>query len=204
MISNAVQTLLFYAFAFASILLALAVVSERKLLRAAVGLMGVLGVSAGLYALLGAHFLAGVQVLVYVGGIVVLIVFAIMLTSSSAIQEDAPSIPRRLLGGVLALAFFALTLFALANSPLAGECCHKAPPSAPLEHDTLAIGRALLDFGADGYVLPFEIISLVLLAALIGGIVIARRSPAPGQPFTSGGDQPGEAEFAPALKQGGD
>ena len=192
MIADAVVTLLFYAFAFASFLFATAVVSERKLLRAAIALMGVLGVSAAFYALLGAHFLAGVQVMVYVGGIVVLIVFAIMLTSSAALLEDVPSIWRRLLGGATAVGFFVLSLFALLSSPLKQCVCQVA--EAPLQDDTRAIGRALLDFSGEGYVLPFEIISLVLLAALIGGIVIARKLPPENQPFTTGGDLPGEAD----------
>jgi NADH-quinone oxidoreductase subunit J len=191
MIADAVGTLLFYAFAFAAFLLATAVVCERKLLRAAVALMGVLGVSAAFYALLGAHFLAGVQVMVYVGGVVVLIIFAIMLTQSGALLEDIPSLWRRLLGGAASVGFFVLTLFALIHSPLT-QCCKAAPEM--VKDDTRAIGRALLDTGGEGYVLPFEIISLVLLAALIGGIVIARKLPPTDQPFTTGGDLPGEAD----------
>ena len=72
--------MLFYLFASAAIVAALAAVTSRRILRAAVYLMFVLINTAALYALLGAYFLAGLQLLVYVGGIVVLIVFAVMLT----------------------------------------------------------------------------------------------------------------------------
>lgn len=60
--------------------------------------------------------------------------------------------------------------------------------------NTEAIGMKLLDTGSNGYVLPFEIISVLLLAAMIGGIVVARKTPPREQPFTTGGDLPGEAQ----------
>ncbi len=96
-----------------AILAALAVVNARRLLRAAIYLMGVLLASAGLYVMLGAEFLAGVQVLVYVGGIVVLIVFAIMLTRSADLLEDNPSLVRKLLGAVASIGFLLVTVAAL-------------------------------------------------------------------------------------------
>lgn len=196
MISAAVQSMLFYLFAFVAILLALAVVNTRRLLRAAIFLMGVLLTSAALYILLNAEFLAGVQVLVYVGGIVVLIVFAVMLTRSADLQADKPSWKRQALAAVGSIGFLALT---------AGVFCTMKLPAAanegPALDNTQAIGRTLLDQGGGGYVLPFEIISLLLLAAAIGGIVVARKTPPTAQPFTTGGDQPGEAEFHLPLSQ---
>jgi NADH-quinone oxidoreductase subunit J len=190
MIADTAYTVLFYLLSAAAILMALAVVNARKLLRAAVALMGVLSLSAGLYVMLGAEFLAGVQVLVYVGGIVVLIVFAIMLTRSADLLEDHPAPMRMLLGALVSVGFLILTVTALATTqfPLA------AAPTAPA-NDAQAIGQMLLDYGPEGYVLPFEIISLLLLAAVLGGIVIARKTRPEGQPFTSGGDEPGEFEI---------
>ncbi|MEW6750343.1 MAG: NADH-quinone oxidoreductase subunit J [Candidatus Latescibacterota bacterium] len=188
MIAQAAVTVLFAVLGVLAIAGALAVVCARRLLRAAVCLMGVLGASAGLYLLLDAQFLAGIQVLVYVGGIVVLIVFAVMLTSPADLLEDHPPPRRQVTGIVAALAFLAVTagIFWSADfGPL-------AVGAGPVE-DAPAIGRQLLDFGAGGYVLPFEVISLLLLAALIGGIVVARKVPPRDQPLTSGGDQAGEA-----------
>jgi len=196
MTAAAIYTLLFWCVAASTVLLALAVVNTRKLLRAAVALMGALSTTAALYAMLDAQFLAGVQVLVYVGGIVVLIVFAIMLTRSGELLEDNPTLQRKLVGAVLSIAFLVLSCVALWTTPFAVDRAGKSP-----ENDALAIGRALLDYGPGGYVAPFEVISLLLLAAMIGGIVIARKTPPPDQPFTSGGDLPGETDVYHPLSQ---
>lgn len=181
MYENAVATLLFYLFALCSAALAVMAVVSRRILRAAVYLMGALVCTAAFYLMLKAEFLAGVQVLVYVGGIAILIVFAVMLTARADLLEDKPALSRKLLGAFGALSFFALSTAAILYGdfkPLLGS---GAPPAS----DTAAIGAALLDYKGDGYVLPFEIISLLLLAVVIGGIVIARKTPPDGQPFES-------------------
>lgn len=187
MSGQAAYTVLFYLLATVAILLALAVVNARKLLRAAIGLMGVLFTSAGLYVMLQAYFLAGIQVLVYVGGIVVLIVFAVMLTRSADLLEEKPVLKRQALAALVSLSFLGVTagVFYL-------QFGH-AGTLTPAVPDVQAIGHGLLDQGPAGYVLPFEIISLLLLAAVLGGMVVARKTPPPAQPFTSGGDLPGEA-----------
>lgn len=185
---DATSTILFYVLGAAAVLLALAVVNSRRLLRAAIYLMGVLGMSAGLYILLGAEFLAGIQVLVYVGGIVVLIVFAVMLTRSADLLVDKPTLGRMALGGIASISFMVLTASIFWSTDF-----QSLQPADPPADNTLAIGKQLLDTGAAGYVLPFEIVSLLLLAAVIGGIVIARKTPPRNQPLTSGGDLPGEA-----------
>jgi len=184
---DAANTILFYVLGAAAVLLALALVNTRRLLRAAIYLMGVLAASAGLYILLGAEFLAGIQVLVYVGGIVVLIVFAVMLTRSADLLVDKPTLGRMILGGATSIAFLILSATTLWFSDF-GVIQDGAAP----KDNTLAIGKQLLDTGANGYVLPFEIISLLLLGAIIAGIVIARKAPPRNQPLTSGGDLPGE------------
>lgn len=190
MMGQAAFTVLFYALSAAAVLLALAVVNERKLLRAAVALMGVLAVSAGLYIMLDAEFLAGVQVLVYVGGIVVLIVFAVMLTRSAELLEDRPPVHRAVFGALASIGFLAPTAWLLATSRYMAPGAGAAPPL----DDAAIIGQRLLDYGPQGYVLPFEVISLLLLAAVIGGIVVARKTKPAEQPFTSGGDLAGEAD----------
>ena len=184
---DAANTILFYVLGAVAVLLALAVANTRRLLRAAIYLMGVLAMSAGLYILLGAEFLAGIQVLVYVGGIVVLIVFAVMLTRSADLLVDKPTLGRMVLGGAASIAFLILSATTLWFSDF-GVIHDGAAP----KDNTLAIGKQLLDTGAGGYVLPFEIISLLLLGAIIAGIVIARKAPPRNQPLTSGGDLPGE------------
>lgn len=173
MLTETSLTILFYALASVAVLAALGAVMSRHILRAALHLVVVLAMSAGLYLLLDAEFLAGVQLLVYVGGIVVLLAFAIMLTASSELLEDRPTLFRKMMGFGTAGLFFVLTTLAFMTQAF--------PPSAPPPRgtdDTEALGRLLLDRGATGYVLPFEIISLLLLAVVIGGIVVARKKPA--------------------------
>lgn len=158
-----------YGFAVTAVGFAVAVVTTPRILRAAVYLLVVLLAGAGIYVLLGADFLAGVQALVYVGGIVVVIVFAVMLTSAVDLREPPPALWRRLAAGAASLAFFGAATAAALYSPFAAP----GAPSAP--GNTQAIGEALLDAGAGGYVLPFELISLLLLSAALGAIVLARR-----------------------------
>ncbi len=196
MIGPAIYTVMFWVVAASTVLFALAVVNTRKLLRAAIALMAALSTTAGFYVMLDAQFLAGVQVLVYVGGIVVLIVFAIMLTRSGELLEDHPTPERRVVGAAISIMFLILSAAAVWVSPFAEYSTGKTPPN-----DALSIGKALLDPGPGGYVAPFEVISLLLLAAMIGGIVIARKTPPPNQPFTSGGDLPGETDVYTPLSQ---
>ena len=168
--TETITTALFYIFAATAVLLAFALVLTRRILRAAIWLMGVLFCSAAFYVLLGAEFLAGIQVLVYIGGIVVLLVFAIMLTSSFELMDDNPSILRRLIGFITAGGFFAVTAFALLSTRFPTRVYHGEAIS-----DVEKIGKSLLNYGPGGYVLPFEVISVLLLAAMIGGIVVARK-----------------------------
>ncbi|MCB0386193.1 MAG: NADH-quinone oxidoreductase subunit J, partial [Bdellovibrionales bacterium] len=93
--TTAVSSLFFYVLSALALIFALRVVSSPRLFRAAVALMAVLGATAGFYLLLGAEFLAAIQLLVYVGGIVVLIVFVVMLTGSLGQMEDRTSFARK-------------------------------------------------------------------------------------------------------------
>ncbi len=176
MIENIVHTTLFYLFAAFAVLCALAMVSTHRILRAALYLMGVLGASAAFYVLLGAEFLAGVQILVYVGGIVILLVFAVMLTSSNNLIEEKPSLLRKLVALILSASFFGISSGIFLGATFNVSSRLSGASSEKIQDTTAAIGRALLDQGEKGYVLPFEIISLLLLSALIGGIVIARKT----------------------------
>jgi NADH-quinone oxidoreductase subunit J len=132
--------------------------------------MTVLAATAGFYFLLGAEFLAGIQLLVYVGGVVVLIVFVVMLTGSLGLMEDSPSFGRQVVAGLGALNFF-LPVFGVLQFSTLPEISHEAValPGADV------IGELLLNFGKSGYVMAFELISVLLLVALIGGLVIARK-----------------------------
>ncbi|MBF0351540.1 MAG: NADH-quinone oxidoreductase subunit J [SAR324 cluster bacterium] len=168
--NDAFYTIMFYGLSLVAVLGSLAVVTTHYLLRGAMCLAGVLVVSSGLYLLLGFEFLAGIQILVYVGGIVVLMVFAVMLTSSADMTESSPTVFREWSGMIISLALFVTGVLTFAHTefPLSSS-------QNSVENDVVELGKKLLDAGSEGYVLPFEIISLLLLAAMIGGIVVSRK-----------------------------
>ncbi len=160
-----IEQIVFYLFAFVIVASALAVVTMRNIFHCALFLILCLFTVAGIYVLLSAEFLAVVQVLLYVGAVAILMIFAIMLTSKLAGREIQMSNEQTFIGTFLSLIMvfglvvsFSRTIFRLSD---------EVPPS----ESTLAIGRLLMT----DYVLPFEMISVLLLAALIGAIVLARR-----------------------------
>ena len=131
--------------------------------------MSLFGV-AGLFILLSAPFLAAIQVLVYIGAIAILIIFAVMLTRSmTAIRErfNSQSWLGAVIGGVLFVALVAGMIL-----PVWGWGSLPTLPQSDVVGTTRDIGIALVS--ADGYVLPFEVASLLLTAAMVGAIVIAR------------------------------
>ncbi|MEI7900750.1 MAG: NADH-quinone oxidoreductase subunit J [bacterium] len=158
--------LMFYVVAALTLISSAVVVLSRNIIRAAFSLLfSFLGVGL-LYALLSADFLAVVQLLLYVGGILVLILFAIMLTNRvetlSEARQTYPRGPAFLLCGSL---FVGLLLLAL-RAPW-----KQGPGGAVFTPTTRMIGEALLG----PYLLPFEIVSVLLLVGLIGAVVVARR-----------------------------
>jgi NAD(P)H-quinone oxidoreductase subunit 6 len=158
----------FFAVAGLTVGCALYAVSAANIVRSVFSLLGTFFGVAGLYAMLAADFLAVVQVMVYVGGILVLMLFAVMLTSQiSAPQESARTGGPAGVAGAAALACAGLTFFATLaiRAPW-----HQAAP-APFEPTTAGLGEALLGPA----LLPFEALSVVLLGVVIGAIVVARR-----------------------------
>ncbi|MFZ4827243.1 MAG: NADH-quinone oxidoreductase subunit J [Phototrophicaceae bacterium] len=146
------------------------VVWSRNLVHSALFLvMSLFGV-AGLFILLSAPFLAAIQVLVYIGAIAILIIFAVMLTRSmTAIRE--PFNTQSWLGAVIGAVLF-VSLVAGMILPVWGWGSLPTLPQSDVVGTTRDIGIALVS--ADGYVLPFEVASLLLTAAMVGAIVIAR------------------------------
>ncbi len=120
--------------------------------------------------MVGYNFLAAVQLIVYAGGIVVLIIFSILLTSHINEKLQRPDLFKILLTAIIALAGASLTLYVLGGQNFLG----KTPTGLTANVET--IGEKLLSYGAGGYVLPFEVISILLLAAMVGAIVIAKRN----------------------------
>jgi NADH-quinone oxidoreductase subunit J len=146
------------------------VVLNKNLFRGAIWLIVSLFGVAGLFVLLSAPFLAGVQVLVYIGAIAILITFAVMLTRGMTNLQDRFVRPISSLV-VVGLAFAMLVIGVI--WPVWGTGGTKADqPVSDIVGETRDLGVALLS--GDQYVLPFEVASLLLTAAMIGAIVIAR------------------------------
>lgn len=143
---------------------ALTVVLLRNVFRAALALILCFVAVAGLYVTLSADFLAAVQILVYVGGISVLILLAIMLTRD--IPTGSPANKLRLPAFLIAAILLGLMVFSVLRTTFPTSM---APPVEPT---TAALGSKLL--GEGGYILPLEIAGVLLLAAIIGAIVVVR------------------------------
>lgn len=144
-------------------------VSTRRILRAATYLLFVLFGTAGIYFQLNYSFLGVVQLLIYAGGITVLYVFSILLTSSEGDKAEELKGYKFVAGLAATLAGLGVCLFITLK--------HHFLPSH-FEHGELSvrtIGHALMSSDKYGYVLPFEVISLLLLACIVGGIMIARK-----------------------------
>ena len=150
-----------------AIVSAIFVVQSANLIRAVLWLGITLIATAALYAMLGASFLAGVQLLLYVGGVMTLMVFGVMITRRhEGIASTTKDTTNPVRGALVALALFGV----VANAIFKTEGLDAAaPPVAPLTLPEL--GRAILH----EHVLAFEVLSLLLLAAIIGAVVIARR-----------------------------
>jgi len=154
----------FWILAVVGIAAALMVVSLRDVFRAALSLVLCFLTVAGIYITLSADFLAAVQVLIYVGGISVLILLAIMLTRE--VQQGSPSNKLRIPAFVVAIIFLGVMAFSLINTPW------QVSTVPPLEPTTAALAGKLMSAG--GFILPVEIAALLLLAAILGAIVLVR------------------------------
>ena len=169
-----VNLIIFYVLAAFILSMSVMTVTSKKILRAATYLLFVLIGTAGLYLLLNYHFLAAVQISVYAGGIVVLFIFAIFLTTDKGEVIELHA-KRKIVLGILAgisgvfIALFVIFkhkfLYDSSNTTMIGD----------EELNMKVIGHALMGTEKYQYLLPFEILSVLLLACIIGGILIARK-----------------------------
>lgn len=157
-----------YALMLVSIIGAIASVTLKNLFHSALALAGALIGVAGIYIGLHAEFLAMIQILVYVGAVMTIVIFAIMLTeragSGPVKQNNRQSLP----------ALVVTVLFLICLFKMIYHTAWPVKPAAELAHHTsnlFQIGNALLT----SYVFPFEVIGILLTAALVGAIVIARK-----------------------------
>jgi NADH-quinone oxidoreductase subunit J len=163
-VTDVVASGAFYVFGLTALVGALGTVASERVHRSALFLVLALASVAAIYVLLSADFVAAVQVLVYTGAIVILLLFAIMLTPQQVELPAFAPAGQRFASALVAVVLFALLVGAILTGPW-----RLAP--APLDVATSeAIGREMLTT----FVFPFELASVVLLVVLIGAILIAR------------------------------
>ncbi len=160
-----IATVIFYLIAAITIGSAAMVAFSRNIIYSAFSLLGTFAGVAGIYVFLGADFVAGVQVLIYVGGILVLVLFAVMLTH----RITDVQITNRAVGRIPALIVIAVLVFLLAQT------IRETPWVKAKEAAYAPTATRIGDLFLADYLLPFELASLVLLAALIGAVVISRK-----------------------------
>jgi NADH-quinone oxidoreductase subunit J len=163
--------ILFYLISACILGAGLLAVTTTKIFRSAVWLLASLVSIAALYFWMQVEFIAAVQIVVYAGGIAVLIIFSIFLTQESGKEMPKPGTRKIIFSALAALFGFGLS-YQLINA-----YSFKAPASKPFAVSVSEIGTQMLSTSEHGYILPFEVISMLLLAAMIGCIVIAMKPP---------------------------
>ena len=164
------ENIIFYLLAAMILGSGLLAVTTRHIFRAAIFLLFSLIGVAGMYFWLQYEFIAAVQIVVYVGGITVLIIFSIFLTQQAGEKLPEQKIGRQIFAALAAFCALALIMLQIFKHQFI------ATNQSALEPTVVNIGNNMLGVGEGGYALPFEVVSILLLAALIGCIVIAIRS----------------------------
>lgn len=165
-----ISAIIFYAISAFIIGAGILAVTTRKIFRSAIWLLFSLVGIAALYFWMQVEFIAAVQVIVYVGGIVVLIIFSIFLTQQSGKEMPRPATKRVLFSMLAALFGLAFIYHLIAAYPF------QAGSGEGFAVGVGDIGSQLLSTTEHGYILPFEVVSMLLLAAMVGCIVIAMKS----------------------------
>ncbi|MDP2089788.1 MAG: NADH-quinone oxidoreductase subunit J [Flavobacteriaceae bacterium] len=162
------EQIIFYILAFIMVFFAIASVSSRKILRAVVYLLFVLIGIAGFYFLIDYNYLAAIQLTVYAGGIIVLFIFSVLLIHHIDAEIEVATLARRILVGLASLIGAGLTLSVIWAHPFV------VAENSTKPTEVREIGLGMLSYGEGGYILPFEVISILLLAAMIGAIIVAK------------------------------
>src|SRR6185437_2721151 len=164
------STILFYMLAALTLVSGIFAVGTRQIFRAAIFLLFSLIGVAGLYFWMQYEFIAAVQIVVYVGGITVLIIFSIFLTQQTGEKMPRQKIKRQLFSALAAFCGFALVMVQIFQYTFSSSTTSSVSPTVE------NIGDRMLSVNEGGFALPFEAVSMLLLAALVGCIVIAMRS----------------------------
>lgn len=177
---------LFSIFSLIIITCAVLTVTLKHVLHAAICLMGCLFATSALFLLMFAEFVALMQVMVYIGGVVIFMLYAILLTTDLGEKFVPISAPKRMLACVFSLVIAGLGSYILSNEvqlnsnpiidyELVGTGTAEEEQMLRKVPTARSIGTVLLHKGDTGFLIPFEVISIILLAALMGAATIARR-----------------------------
>ncbi|GGD52780.1 NADH-quinone oxidoreductase subunit J family protein [Muriicola marianensis] len=161
------ERIIFYALALIMIASALASVMSRRMLRSVIYLLFVLCGVAGVYFMMDYNFLGAIQLTIYAGGIIVLIIFSVLLVHHIEMRMEIAKTSKLLFTGLacaLGMAVFLSVIYSY-EFEVTGQSSGT---------EVIDIGEKLLDYGEGGFILPFEVISVLLLAAMVGAIVIAK------------------------------
>lgn len=166
------SAIFFYVIASLVLVSALLSVTSRKIFRSAIWLLFSLIGIAGFYFWLDMNFLAAVQIIVYVGGIVVLIIFSVFLTQGSGQSLPYPSLARLFFAGLVCLFGLGFSIWSISKYGY-HDTAKEGSFSGMKE-----LGKQMLSVEQGGYALPFEAVSILLLAAMVASIVIALKKSA--------------------------
>ncbi len=161
--------IIFSLLAVLMIVSALFAVTSSKIMRATTLLLFVLFGTAGLYFMLHYTFLGAVQITVYAGGIVVLLIFVVLLLGKGSVDVTQTSMRRYLAGVVTAMTGMAVTIYLINTTQFAQNTVD--PDGVAMRE----LGMALMGTEKYNYILPFEVMSVLLLACTVGAILIARK-----------------------------
>ena len=172
-------TVFFWLMSFLACGFAIAVVLSANIVRMAFYLVISLAATAGLFFLAGADFVGAMQLLIYVGGTLVLLIFGVMLTSQERFISMKTSQVELLAAGIVGACLLSVLLYAALSVPAWGGLDRADAEALPLEPTAAPIGMGLLGARVDapnrsGYLLAFEIISVHLLVVLLGAAYLAR------------------------------
>ncbi|MDX1829523.1 MAG: NADH-quinone oxidoreductase subunit J [Lutibacter sp.] len=162
------EAILFYILATLMIIFAVASVTSRKILRAVIYLLFVLICIAGLYFLINYNLLAAIQLTVYGGGVIVLFIFSVLLVHHVELELEKTSLKKKIIAGILSLLGLGITLWAIFTYTF------KTAATTYSSIEVKDIGFKLLSYGDGGFILPFEVISVLLVAVMIGAIIVAK------------------------------
>jgi len=161
------EQIIFYVLATIIVVFAAAAVTSRKILRAVIYLLFVMGSVSGIYFLINYNFLGALQLAIYAGGIIVLIIFSVLLTHHIGANLKVATLSKRMFTAILSFIGTGITIYSIYTF-------HFNTVQNFNSIEVSAIGKQLLSYKRDGYILPFEVISILLLAVLIGAIVTAK------------------------------